>query len=41
MLESLLNKVAHMLSYDLCKIFENTYFPITPQNLSKYTSEVT
>ena len=35
MLESLFNKVAHMLSYELCKIFKNAYFPITPQNLSK------
>ena len=32
MLESLLNKVAHVLSYDLCGIFKNTYFLITPQN---------
>ena len=29
---AIFNKVAHMLSYDLCKIFRNTYFPITPQN---------
>ena len=32
MLESLLNKVAHVLSYDLCGIFKNTYFLITSQN---------
>ena len=29
MLESFFNKVAQMLSYDLCKILKNTYFPIT------------
>ena len=38
-------KVAHMLSYDLCKIFKNTYFSIAPQNqttlLSKQNSKVT
>ena len=32
MLESLFNKVKHVLSYDLCGIFKNTYFLITPQN---------
>ena len=31
-LESLFNEVAHLLSYDLCEIFKNTYFPITSQN---------
>ena len=45
MLESIFNKVAHMLSYDLCEIFKNTYFPMTPQNettlLSKQISKVT
>ena len=45
MLESLLNKVAHVLSYDLCGIFKNTYFLITPQNqtalLGKQSSKVT
>ena len=32
MLESLLNNVAHVVSYDLCGIFKSTYFLITPQN---------
>ena len=32
MLESLFNKVTHLLSYDFCGIFNNTYFLITPQN---------
>ena len=45
MLESLFNKVAHMLSHYLCGIFKNTYFPITPQNqtalLGKQSSKVT
>ena len=27
-----LNKIAHLLSYDLCEIFKNAYFLITPQN---------
>ena len=31
MLESLLNKVAHVISYNLCGVFKNTYFLITPQ----------
>ena len=43
-LESLFNKVAHMLSYDLCEIFKNIYFPITTQNqtmlLTKQISKV-
>ena len=29
---SLFNKVSHVLSYDLCGIFKNTYFLITLQN---------
>ena len=45
MLESLFNKVAHMLSHYLCGIFKNTYFLITPQNqtalLGKQSSKVT
>ena len=46
MLESLFDKVAHRLScYDLCGIFKNTYFLITPQNqttlLRKQISKVT
>ena len=45
MSESLSNKVAHMLPYDLYEIFKNTYFPITPQNqatfLAKQVSKVT
>ena len=44
-LESLFNKVAHMVSYYLCEIFKNTYFPITHRNqttlLSKQISKVT
>ena len=32
MFESLFNKVTYVLSYDLCGIFKNTYFLITPQN---------
>ena len=44
-LEPLFNKVAHMLSYHLCEISKNTYFPITLQNqttlLSKQISKVT
>ena len=32
MLESFFNKVAHVLSYDLCGILKNNYFLITPQN---------
>ena len=32
MMESFFDKVAHVLSYDLCGIFKNTYFLITPQN---------
>ena len=39
------NKVAHVLSYDLCGIFKNTYFLITPQNqttlLRKQISKLT
>ena len=31
MLESLLNKVAHVISYNHCGVFKNTYFLITPQ----------
>ena len=48
MLESLFNKVAHVFSSDLCEIFKNTYFLITPQNqttlqikLRKQISKVT
>ena len=45
MLESLFNKVAHVLSYDLYGIFKSTYFLITPQNqmtlLRKKFSKVT
>ena len=45
MLESVFSKVAHVLSYDLCEIFKNTYFLITPQNqttlLRKQISKVT
>ena len=45
MLESLFNKVAHVLAYDLYEIFKNIYFPITPQNqamfLCKQISKVT
>ena len=26
------NKVAHLLFYNLCEIFKNIYFLITPQN---------
>ena len=44
MLETIFNKVEHTLSYDLCKIFKNTYFPITPKNqttlLQKQISKV-
>ena len=32
MLESLFNKVAYILSYDLYENFKNTHLPITPQN---------
>ena len=32
MLESLLNKVAHVVSYNLCGVFKNKYFLITPQS---------
>ena len=32
MLESLFNKVTHVLSYNLCGIFQSTYFLIIPQN---------
>ena len=32
MLGSLFNKVAHVLSYDVCGILKNTYFLITLQN---------
>ena len=32
MLESLFDKVAYVLSYDLCGIFKSTYFLINPQN---------
>ena len=39
------NKVAHVLSYDLCGIFKNIYFLIIPQNLTalqrKQISKVT
>ena len=45
MLESLFDKVAHVLSYDLCEISKSIYFLITPQNqttlLSKQISKVT
>ena len=45
MLESVFNKVAHVLSYDLCEIFKNTYFLPSPQNqtmfLRKQISKVT
>ena len=32
MLELLFNKVAHVLSHDLCEIFKNVYFLITSQD---------
>ena len=32
MLESLFNKVAHVLSYDFCGIFKNACFLIIPRN---------
>ena len=45
MLGSLFNKVAHVLSYDVCGILKNTYFLITLQNqtmlLRKQISKVT
>ena len=45
MLEPLFNKVAHVLSYDLCEIFKSTFFLITLQNqttfLRKQFSKVT
>ena len=45
MLESLFNKVAHVLSYDLSEIFKITFFPIIPRNqatvLYKHFSKVT
>ena len=46
MLESsLFNEIAQVLSYDLSGIFKNTYFLITPQNLTmplrKQISKVT
>ena len=45
MLESLFNKVAHLLSWDLCGIFKSAYFLITPLNqttlLRKQISKVT
>ena len=44
-LESLFNKVAHVVPYDLCGILKSTYFLITPQNqttlLRKKISKVT
>ena len=38
-LELLFNKVVHMLSYDFCEIFKNTYFPITPENQKTFLSK--
>ena len=32
MLELIFNKLAHVLSFDLCEIFKKTYFLINPQN---------
>ena len=45
MLESLFSEVAHVLPHDLCGIFKDTYFLITPRNqttlLRKQISKVT
>ena len=45
MLGSFFNKFVHVVSYNLCGIFKDTYFLITPQNqstlLRKRISKVT